>query len=224
MPRQSKKERFEAAASRWLATHEACTASTNASIWRTWNDTATTSWVTTNQTIWTSWNTSASAVTIPIYAREAIVRPPPETAEQRAARYEREARAAREREELNRRLRAEREAADRRAEALLRAHLTPEQQRQLVEKDWFLIDTASGKKYRINRGRSANVDVLDENGKVVRSLCAHPRENVPDADTMLSQLLMLTHEEQDFLRMANVHPINHGFRRRPLAPEERVAI
>ena len=79
-----------------------------------------------------------------------------------------------------------------------------------------MIDTASGKKYRINRGRSANIDVLDETGKVVRSLCVHPREGVPDADTMLSQALMLRHDEEALLRMANVHSPNHGFRRRPI--------
>jgi hypothetical protein len=84
-----------------------------------------------------------------------------------------------------------------------------------------MLCSKSGKKYRINRGRSANVDVLDENGKVVRSLCAHPRDGVPDADTMLSQALMLKHDEPGFLRIANVHSINHSFRRRPLASEER---
>jgi len=146
-------------------------------------------------------------------------RPPvPETAEHRAARaayqahYEAEAAARKEAQA----------AANRRAEALLRAHITHEQQEQLEREDWFLIDSASGKKYRINRGRSANIDVLDETGKVVRSLCVHPRDGVPDADTMLSQALMLKYDEEALLRMANVHPVNHGFRRRPLV-QPRVA-
>jgi hypothetical protein len=181
-------------------------------VWTGWNSgtnsvTATAGGYYSANTVWTNWNGMPVArAGAPVYVA------PPETEAARTARVEREARWAEERVAQA----AEREASNRRAEALLQAHLTPDQQRQLAQEDWFMIDSKSGKKYRINRGRSANIDVLDETGKVVRSLCVHPGEAVPDADTMLSQALMLKHDEEALLRIANVHGINHGFRRRPL--------
>jgi hypothetical protein len=204
----------------WTAWTQATTTSTGSitvpylnNVWNGWNGgsgsvTATAGSYATNSTVWINWNATPAArvVGAPLYTA------PPETEAARTARIEREAQWAEERAARA----AEREAADRRAEALLRAHLTPDQQRQLAQEDWFMIDSKSGKKYRINRGRSANIDVLDEKGVVVRSLCVHPGEAVPDADTMLSQALMLKHDEEALLRIANVHRPNHGFRRRPL--------
>jgi len=181
-------------------------------VWNGWNagtigSVTATSIYSANNTAWINWNGMPVArAGAPVYVA------PPETEAARMARIEREARWAEERVAQE----AERAASNRRAEALLQAHLTPDQQRQLAQEDWFMIDSKSGKKYRINRGRSANIDVLDETGKVVRSLCVHPGEAVPDADTMLSQALMLKHDEEALLRIANVHGIHHGFRRRPL--------
>ena len=187
-------------------------------VWGNWNriTTGTINYGLAN-TIWPGW-TSAEAY-VGQYGNRLIVSN--ETEDQRIARAARDAQSRREWEVQDRIRRAEREAADRRAEVLLHAHLDREQQQQLAERDWFLHVSKSGKRYRINRGRSANIDVLDANGKVVHSLCAHPRLDVPDADTMLAQALMLKHDEDEFLRMANVHRFNHQFRHRPLLPEER---
>lgn len=182
---------------------------TNSNVWVSWNaggNGSATGPIYTNSvaSVWTNWN-SAIAYGSPgsMYVRSPAVQ---ETLEQRV---EREARYAEQRRvqeaEYAARLVARKEA-DARAEALLRAHLNPDQQEQLVREDWFLINSKSGKKYRIFRGRSANIDVLDETGKVLRSLCVHPREDVPDADTMLAQALMLRHDEESLLRLANVHP------------------
>jgi len=203
----------------WTAWTQATTTTSTGSItvpylnnvWNGWNAGSVTatagSYYSANNTVWINWNGMPVArAGAPVYAA------PPETEAARTARVEREARYAEQRVAQE----AERAASNRRAEALLQAHLTPDQQRQLAQEDWFMIDSKSGKKYRINRGRSANIDVLDETGKVVRSLCVHPGEAVPDADTMLSQALMLKHDEEALLRIANVHGINHGFRRRPL--------
>lgn len=184
----------------------------NNQVWANWTAASASTTYTSND-VWVRW--CAGSVYTPVYA------PVNETPEQRAAREQRVAEARRVEEARQAVLRAERDAADRRAEALLRAHLLPEQQEQLAQKDWFLLVSKTGKKYRINRGRSANVDVLDEHGRVVRSLCAHPRESVPDADTMLSQALLLKYDEEQFLRMANVHNIDHGFRRQRLSDAER---
>lgn len=78
-------------------------------------------------------------------------------------------------------------------------------QKQTLDKDrCFYLTSSSGKRYRIDRGRSQNVRLVEETtGKVVRTYCAHPVEAVPDPDTMLAQKLMLETDEAAFLRIAN---------------------
>lgn len=184
-------------------------------VWASWvgmsTSTASSVTISTTAAIWGNWN-QVSYVHGAAAPRKPVSLTEEQREEQRLANLAREnARAA----EVAAR-KAEKEESDKRAEALLQAHLSAEQKEQLAREDWFLVDSKSGKKYRINRGRVANIDVLDENDVVVRSLCVHPRDTVPDADTMLSQSLMLKYDEEDLLKMANVHPINHRFRRNPL--------
>lgn len=93
-----------------------------------------------------------------------------------------------------------------RAEKLLLAYLTPEQRRQYREEGIILVPGRIHPQYRIRKGRIANVEVLDQRGQVLHRLCAHPAPPVPDADTMLAQLLMLNHHEQEFVTLANRHP------------------
>jgi hypothetical protein len=102
-----------------------------------------------------------------------------------------------------------REAANGRAERILKESLSPKQCEELAAKGYFELETirptGERKLYRINRGRSANVQEIDAaSGKIVKRLCAHPTALVPDADTMLCQKLMLESQEDDFLRIANV--------------------
>jgi hypothetical protein len=180
-------------------------------VWSSWNQnmTSTTATITATVPIWRSWNESDLRGVLRDRDLDNVARIQ-ESLRMSAA--EREAHAAK--------LRAERATAERRAELLLQAHLNAVQRAQLATNDWFLIDGPSGTRYRINRGRSANIDVVDAQGRVIRSLCVHPRENVPDADTMLAQALMLRYEEAEVLRLANRHPANHGFRARRLQPTE----
>lgn len=90
-----------------------------------------------------------------------------------------------------------------RAEELLNRYLREDQRGTLREKGWFLVEAKSGTRYRIYRGRSHNVKVLDSRDREVASLCAHPRDVVPEADCMLSQKLMLELAEDRFLAIAN---------------------
>jgi len=90
-----------------------------------------------------------------------------------------------------------------RAEELLNRYLREDQRVTLQEKGWFLVEAKSGTRYRIYRGRSHNVKLLDTSDREVASLCAHPKMVVPEADTMLSQKLMLELAEDRFLAMAN---------------------
>lgn len=94
-----------------------------------------------------------------------------------------------------------------RAAKLLQEQLTPEQRAELAAKGFFSLQviSATGKRhYRINRGRSRNVQEVDPNGKVLKTICAHPQIQCPDEDTMLTQKLMLEACEPEFLKVANI--------------------
>jgi hypothetical protein len=150
----------------------------------------------------------------------ARVAPPPETAEQRAAREERD-RQYRARVDAER---AERLAAERKAEALLLRHLTAAQREEYLRDGSFTVRMDDGRRYRIRKGWSGNVDhfeapkigqVLERDGgsivpaangapRQVERLCIHPRELVPHCDNMLAQKLLLEADEAEFRRIANI--------------------
>jgi hypothetical protein len=99
-----------------------------------------------------------------------------------------------------------------RAEDLLNRYLREDQRATLKERGWFLVEGKSGARYRIYRGRSHNVKLLDAGDREVASLCAHPQMVVPEADTMLSQKLMLELAEDRFLAIANKRHLVSGIR------------
>jgi hypothetical protein len=107
------------------------------------------------------------------------------------------------------RVQVERSKAEKRAEKLLQELLSAEQRAELAAKGFFTLRTIakSGEEriYRIRRGRSRNVEQVDAQGNRIKTLCAHPIEMVPDADTMLAQKLMLETPDmqEEFLRIAN---------------------
>lgn len=98
-------------------------------------------------------------------------------------------------------------AAEAKAEELMMAMLDEEQKTEYKKDQHFTVLSMDGKrKYRIRKGYSRNIDEIDEQGKRVRTLCAHiqTRYNTPVFDHMLSQKLSLELNEQHFLRLANV--------------------
>ena len=105
--------------------------------------------------------------------------------------------------------RHEREAK-KRARDLLLARLTDEQRRTFIENKWFMVEGgATKKRYRIrDKGDLiANIDVLaDTSDEIAHHLCGHARiADIPLEDQLLTQKLMLEFDEQEFLRIANVH-------------------
>lgn len=111
---------------------------------------------------------------------------------------------------------AQRAVAIEKADKLLDSVLNDAQREHLSRHDWFLLKGKNGTIYRIRRGRSANVDVLNKEGAVIARLCAHPAMAVPDGDTMVAQKLMLESEPEEFLRIAN----RHSVRDVPAVPRE----
>jgi hypothetical protein len=106
-----------------------------------------------------------------------------------------------------------RRVAGRRAEQLLLEHLDAEQAREWRDGHYFHVETADGqRRYRIHRGLAGNVRLVRDGEREgtagwLRRYCMHvyhPDGRVPDEDNVLAQLLMLTTDEAEFLRLANV--------------------
>lgn len=98
----------------------------------------------------------------------------------------------------------EMENSIKRAEKLLLSHLTPEQKAQLEKESKFEVESQSGKKFMIEKGRYGNVYSLDKARKKVDRFCIHPQDMTPDYDTMLAQLIWLKWNEAEFMRTANI--------------------
>lgn len=122
-----------------------------------------------------------------------------ETAEQMEAHREERERAAQ-----------ERVAARTRARILLDDFLDDEQKQELNYHGRFHVTGSRGRRYCIRAsGQSGNVDLLKPDGGVQATLCAHPRSAggsyLPEGDAWLMQMIELRHDEDHFLRTANVH-------------------
>ena len=93
-------------------------------------------------------------------------------------------------------------AASKRAEELLLLHLTDEEAEQYMKHGYFETKV-NDKIYRINKGRSGNVEQIKKDGKAAFRYCIHPLEMTPSEDVMLAQFLMLHSDEEKFLKTAN---------------------
>jgi hypothetical protein len=90
--------------------------------------------------------------------------------------------------------------ASARAESLLRRFLSPAQREQLDNQNWFHVTSQHGRAYRIYRVNTYNVERLADGAR----LCAVPAADMPLADRMLAQMLMLRFREDEFLATADV--------------------
>lgn len=172
------------------------TSATSAQTWTTWNSTIDTGTGGTVDSIWYFWVDGTGRV-VQSSAPQAEYVAPPRTPEQIAADEER--RVARQHEARERE--AAHVMASEKAQRLLASCLTQEQQRDLKREGSFSLKIGN-KHYRIRQGYAGNVELL-EDGRVVMKYCIHPREHVPDEDTMLAQKLLLEADEGEFLRVAN---------------------
>lgn len=187
-----------------MAGYSYVTTDTTSSTWSAWADQGTLTSATTGTT-WTSWATSGTSTTTTStvwngWTATADVYAPRRTTPERQALDEAALAASRARAQ---RLAQEEAEAKERADKLLREHLSAEQKAQLEKENGFEVESASGKKYLITRGRAGNVYSLDAKRRKVAKHCIHPVEYCPDQDTMLAQLLWLKWNEEEFLRVAN---------------------
>jgi len=170
-------------------------------IWTRWNEQWVQTAITSTDMAWQRWINQSQVYT---YQQT----PTPLTPEQLQAQRE-----ASERYEMQRQERRQRQTAARaRARVLLGEFLTDEQKAELERQGQFHVTGSKGRRYCIRAsGQSGNVDLLKADGSVQATLCAHPTivpgesELVPEADAWLMQMIEIRHDEDRFLRTANVH-------------------
>lgn len=100
------------------------------------------------------------------------------------------------------RARLERAAAVEKARVLLLQHLDDEQRAEFEEHRHFHVISSAGRRFQIRLGRESNVSLVNEQGGISRTFCIHVRDQVPDEDNVLAQMLLLRANEEDFLRIA----------------------
>lgn len=176
-------------------------------VWHEWTNSgtatsaATNSSTTNSSTVWIEWNSGTlrattvrhtSAPAVQQLSTEEIERQrlaALQHAEERQQRWEKEA--------------AERKAADERAKQLLLELLSSEQQAEYREDSAFHVIAEDGTRYRVKEGWSGNVEELDAEGQPVARFCIHPREQVPIADNMALQKMLLETDVVRFRSVAN---------------------
>jgi hypothetical protein len=105
------------------------------------------------------------------------------------------------------RMRTPTSQAEEKAHALLRAWLSPEQAQQYnSQKQFEVIGSNTGTRYRIRHGSMLNIDQLDPAGKKICTWCVVPEENLAASDCMLAQKIALETFETEALAIANRRP------------------
>lgn len=166
--------------------------------WTTWTSTGN-----STDAVWIRWTQMPNGQLIP--RRYAIPQPPIVTREQRIITPAQAAELAQQQQlSLQEKLKKSAEAKAR-SEASLKEFLTPEQQRAWDENRAIFITGQSGKRYKIKEGFSHNFYEVDQDGKEVKSLCAHIDMNLcPVADNVIAQLLALRFNEAMIIKKANI--------------------
>jgi hypothetical protein len=138
--------------------------------------------ITASNVIWRIWNAAYQQSLVVQYTDTTDM----DEAPTRRVLTPEEVAAQRQREEERQRQTAEREQhrllIKGRADRLLRRHLTPDQVASLDRYGHFVVIGQSGKRYRVRHGYARNIDLLNEQGKPVKTYCAHPAEDLPVGD------------------------------------------
>ena len=96
------------------------------------------------------------------------------------------------------------EVAESTAERLLVEHLDEKQLEQFRNHRYFEVILENSRRvYRIKHGWAGNIEVF-EDGRLVETMCIHPRTQVPHSDNLLAQKLLLEADEFRFRQIANI--------------------
>lgn len=95
-----------------------------------------------------------------------------------------------------------------RATDLLLSHLSPNQQQNYKNHDYFYVQSQTGKHYQIKAAGSCNVCLLNTKGNPTMRYCLQFQDGrIPLPDLLLAQKLLLEQNEQLFLKIAVEWPI-----------------
>jgi hypothetical protein len=101
-----------------------------------------------------------------------------------------------------------RSEAEKRALALLRSWLTPDQDKQFGARGEFeVIGSDTGTRYRITYRAVMNVHQLDPAGRTVTQWCFAPEGGLAAGDVLLAQKIALETMEREALALANSQPV-----------------
>jgi hypothetical protein len=99
--------------------------------------------------------------------------------------------------------RSDRNAAELRAQELLRCWLSPQQRAQYDTRGSFeVVGSDTGRRYRICKGSIFNIQELDADGIQVRAWCV-TADRIATGDVNLSQKIALENFESEVLMIAN---------------------
>ena len=94
-----------------------------------------------------------------------------------------------------------------RAMRLLMENLTRAQRDQYEKHECFeVVGGETGRRYRIRQGVQANIEQLDNEGRLQRRMCFIPEGELVVGDVMLAQKLALELFEKQTLEVANAFP------------------
>jgi hypothetical protein len=97
---------------------------------------------------------------------------------------------------------------------LLRNWLSPEQLRQLSEKNYFdVVGCHTGTRYRIHYGVTSNVIELDPDGRPLTGRCFLPEGRLGPGDVMLAQKIALETDENTARAVGRPFVVPVNFRR-----------
>lgn len=99
----------------------------------------------------------------------------------------------------------EEEKAEKTAQKLLKDFIGLQAFGLLYEVGYVELDSHKhkGRKYRIPKNHMAYIEIMDEEGKVVDTLCVHPAIDCPPADHILTRVAMIQNDEEVLLVAAN---------------------
>jgi hypothetical protein len=93
--------------------------------------------------------------------------------------------------------------AERRARQLLRAVLTQDQYRQLIQRGYLDIKSPSHPQRFYRVPKAPGIVHVIENGSLQANLCLQPLDWVPEADFVVIHKLMIEADEETYLKKAN---------------------
>lgn len=119
----------------------------------------------------------------------------------------RQAEHRRREEERQDELKRQREQANKRAEELLAEYIGIEAFGRLHEVGYIEVDSQryQGRKYRIPQHHCNDIEVLDEEGKIIDTLCLQLGIECPGSDVILARWILANYDEERLLSVANHH-------------------